>query len=96
MSRVEPITHGATGMPPLAAGFLDGTKSREEAKRAAFQDPLVKWRTAQEFLRWAASQATAPQATPSARKAKERCLLAGMGALIESAGQPGKADVHDA
>ena len=63
--------------------FDDDLKRREEAKRDAVTDPAARWQAVQEFMAWAASQATAPKMTPSACKAKERRLLAGMAGMFE-------------
>jgi hypothetical protein len=47
---------------------LSRLKRREESKREASWDPLVRWRAIQETIRWAESQPGARRNTP------ERCL----------------------
>jgi hypothetical protein len=71
---------------------LDDAKISEETKRAAMQDPLSRWKETLEFLDWAASQTTAPKATPAARKAKERRLLVGLAEWLKK--KPERA-IHD-
>jgi predicted flap endonuclease-1-like 5' DNA nuclease len=64
--------------------FDDDVKRREEAKREAVCGPAARWQAAQDFMVWAASQTTAPQMTPAARKAKELRLLDGIGKMFEN------------
>ena len=92
LSRTEPVSQCPADLPlPQIEQSLNQVKRREEAKREALQDPLVRWRATLGFLAWAAAQPTAPQATPAARKAKERRLLAG----LEKGSQPSEVRSHD-
>jgi hypothetical protein len=57
----------------------DAVKRREEEKREAAWDPLVRWRVLQETITWAEAQATVRRNTPERCLALQRAKLARLG-----------------
>jgi hypothetical protein len=51
-------------------------KRREECKREAFWDPVTRWRTMQEFIALADSQAATPRNSRGRCMEMERAILA--------------------
>jgi hypothetical protein len=48
----------------------------EEAKRATHCDPQLRWQFAQDMIRWAQQQRSAPPMTPESRLAEQARKLA--------------------